>query len=101
MPIYEYECCQCGRVVEAWQSLSDKPMVDCPDCSGEMRKLISKSSFRLKGGGWYADGYASTQSSSSCSSASSCAEKSGAEAGKASEPTKGCSTEKKASCGCG
>ena len=66
MPIYEYECCKCGKIVEAWQSLSDKPVADCPDCSGDMKKLISKSSFQLKGGGWYSDGYSSTSPKSSC-----------------------------------
>lgn len=100
MPVYEYECCKCGKVVEAWQSLSDEPMTDCPDCAGSLKKLISMSSFRLKGGGWYADGYASTPSSPACSSSSSSADKSGADAGKSSESS-GCTAEKKASCGCG
>jgi putative FmdB family regulatory protein len=59
MPIYEYECTSCTEIIEAWQSLSDKPMVSCPSCSGTLKKLISQSSFRLKGGGWYADGYSS------------------------------------------
>ena len=100
MPVYEYECCKCGKVVEAWQSLSDEPMTDCPDCAGSLKKLISMSSFRLKGGGWYADGYASTPSSSACSSSSSSADKSGADTTKSSESS-GCTPEKKASCGCG
>ena len=99
MPVYEYECCACGKVIETWQSLSDAPMTDCPHCAGSLKKLISMSSFRLKGGGWYADGYASTNTSS-CSSSASCAEKSGTETGKTAEST-ACSAEKKASCGCG
>jgi len=57
MPIYEYECEECKKVVEAIQSFSDAPLTDCPSCSGTLQKLISKSSFHLKGGGWYADGY--------------------------------------------
>ncbi len=57
MPIYEYECKQCRKVMEVWQSMSDAPVSTCPDCSGEMEKLISSSSFQLKGGGWYSDGY--------------------------------------------
>lgn len=102
MPVYEYECCKCGKVVEAWQSLSDEPMTDCPDCAGSLKKLISMSSFRLKGGGWYADGYASTPTSSTSSStpSSSCAEKPTTDAGKAPTSTT-CTPEKKASCGCG
>ena len=59
MPIYEYECQQCHKVTEAWQSLADAPLTSCPDCQGSMKKLISSSSFQLKGGGWYADGYCS------------------------------------------
>jgi putative FmdB family regulatory protein len=59
MPIYEYECRSCNRVFEFWQKLSDQPKTDCPHCSGPITKLMSLSSFRLKGGGWYADGYSS------------------------------------------
>lgn len=101
MPVYEYECSNCGRVVEVWQSLSDEPMTECPDCAGSLKKLISMSSFRLKGGGWYADGYASNASSAtSRASSPSCADKSTADAGKKSDSTN-CTAEKKASCGCG
>jgi putative FmdB family regulatory protein len=57
MPIYEYECLQCQEVIEAVQKISDVPMSTCPHCEGELKKLISNSSFLLKGGGWYADGY--------------------------------------------
>lgn len=57
MPIYEYECTECGKVDEIVQKISDKPLTDCRHCSGELRKLISHSSFHLKGGGWYADSY--------------------------------------------
>ena len=71
MPIYEYECQECRKVVEQWQSISDKPMSTCPECSGEMKKLISSSSFQLKGGGWYADGYSNCGSASSSSSSDS------------------------------
>ena len=62
MPIYEYECVQCDKVHEVSQGINDAPLTECPDCSGPVKKLISMSSFHLKGGGWYADGY----SSSSC-----------------------------------
>ncbi len=57
MPVYEYECRECGKVHEVWQSMNDAPLASCPDCSGEVYKIISQSSFHLKGGGWYADGY--------------------------------------------
>ena len=54
MPIYEYECRQCGHVFDALQKMSDDPLSDCPDCGkSELRKLLSAPNFRLKGGGWY------------------------------------------------
>ena len=57
MPVYEYECPQCETVLEVQQRMTDDPLSACPDCGGEVKKLISMSSFQLKGGGWYADGY--------------------------------------------
>jgi putative FmdB family regulatory protein len=59
MPVYEYECRECEKVFEVQQRISDDPIKICPDCQGEVKKLMSMSSFQLKGGGWYADGYAS------------------------------------------
>jgi putative FmdB family regulatory protein len=58
MPIYEYECAQCGAVEEAIQNFSDKPLTVCKNCSGHLHKLISQSSFHLKGTGWYVTDYA-------------------------------------------
>jgi putative FmdB family regulatory protein len=58
MPIYEYECTQCGRVEEAIQKFSDRPLSKCRHCNGKLHRLISQSAFHLKGSGWYADGYA-------------------------------------------
>lgn len=71
MPIYEYQCEACQDVIEAQQSLSDKPLTTCPACTGSLKKLISRSSFQLKGGGWYSDGYSGNSASSSCKAASS------------------------------
>ncbi|MCK5609794.1 zinc ribbon domain-containing protein [Candidatus Pacearchaeota archaeon] len=56
MPLFEYECVQCGNKVEIIQS-SSKPNPECEKCRGETRRLISKSSFRFKNGGWASDGY--------------------------------------------
>lgn len=58
MPIYEYECTQCGKIEEALQKFSDKPLTKCNHCSGKLHKLVSKSSFQLKGTGWYVTDYA-------------------------------------------
>lgn len=57
MPIYEYECRACDTVFEVQQRMSEDPLKECPECQGEVKKLISATSFTLKGGGWYADGY--------------------------------------------
>jgi putative FmdB family regulatory protein len=61
MPIYEYECLQCGKSHEIMQKFSDAPLKACPECGGQMKKLISSTSFVLKGGGWYMTDYASTE----------------------------------------
>ena len=58
MPIYEYECTSCGRIEEAFQKFSDKPLKKCKHCSGKLHKLISQSTFHLKGSGWYVTDYA-------------------------------------------
>lgn len=59
MPIYEYRCAKCGKEFEVIQKFSDKPVEKCIHCSGKVEKLISQSSFHLKGSGWYATDYAS------------------------------------------
>ncbi len=58
MPLYEYECMQCGKIDEVLQKFSDKPLKKCSHCSGKLQKLISHSSFHLKGTGWYVTDYA-------------------------------------------
>lgn len=60
MPIYEYECKDCENVFEVQQRMTDEPLRECPDCRGAVKKLVSVSSFQLKGGGWYSDGYSTS-----------------------------------------
>jgi putative FmdB family regulatory protein len=67
MPVYEYECTKCGKIEEAIQKFSDKPLTKCKHCSGKLQKLISQSSFHLKGTGWYVTDYSHKPS---CSAAS-------------------------------
>ena len=60
MPIYEYVCEACGRITEAMQRMSDPPPGSCPECGeGRLARLVSRTTFQLKGGGWYSDLYAS------------------------------------------
>ena len=67
MPIYEYECESCGKIVERWQKISEAPLTTCEDCGGSLHKLISMSSFQLKGSGWYVTDYARKSSRDSSS----------------------------------
>ena len=64
MPIYEYQCQSCGVIVENWQKISDPPLETCESCGGKMKKLISQSTFHLKGSGWYVTDYARKGTSS-------------------------------------
>jgi putative FmdB family regulatory protein len=57
MPIYEYDCQKCGTF-ETTQKITDKPLAKCPTCKGKVKKLISNTSFQLKGTGWYVTDYA-------------------------------------------
>lgn len=56
MPIYEYRCKKCKTEKEELQGYDDPPP-KCEKCEKEMQKVISQTSFQLKGGGWYKDGY--------------------------------------------
>jgi putative FmdB family regulatory protein len=60
MPIYEYECKSCGTIFEAWSSIKNRDSLEknsCAKCKGTGKRIISKSSFILKGSGWEKDGY--------------------------------------------
>jgi len=57
MPIYEYECQSCQRHFEVVQKFSEKALKKCNSCGGKLQKLISQSSFHLKGSGWYVTDY--------------------------------------------
>jgi putative FmdB family regulatory protein len=60
MPIYEYACAKCEREFEVEQRITEDPLKACPECgSRRVKRLISQTSFVLKGGGWYADAYTS------------------------------------------
>ena len=60
MPIYEYACEKCESEFEVEQRITDDPVKSCPRCkSRKIKRLISRTSFVLKGGGWYSDLYSS------------------------------------------
>lgn len=62
MPIYEYECTKCHKHHEIMQKHSDPVLTICPSCGGQIKKLISNTSFVLKGTGWYKTDYAPSKS---------------------------------------
>lgn len=78
MPIYEYRCQNCGNQIEVTQRMSDAPLVHCDKCGEDaLKKLISATSFVLKGSGWYVTDYkgnkAHTSSASEASTSASSA----------------------------
>ncbi|MCC6334148.1 MAG: zinc ribbon domain-containing protein [Myxococcales bacterium] len=66
MPIYEYRCQKCGHELEVMQKVSDPAPEPCPKCGAAqaLERLMSRSSFQLKGGGWYSDLYSSAKKDS-------------------------------------
>jgi putative FmdB family regulatory protein len=65
VPLYEYQCKQCGRRVEKIQMLRDEPLRTCEVCGGELERLISRPAIQFKGTGWYVTDYARRSGSSS------------------------------------
>ena len=61
MPIYEYRCEACGHEVELIQSAAGGGKPQCDECGGPMKRLISATSFILKGEGWYVTDYPSKE----------------------------------------
>ena len=94
MPIYEYECTTCGNVEEALQKFSDKPLKKCKHCSGKLHKLVSQSTFHLKGTGWYVTDYANKSKSTSNSESKKPESKSAASTASKKSPDKSDKTDK-------
>ena len=63
MPIYEYSCPECETLFEEWQTGFEERTQPCPECGAESRRIISNTSFVLKGSGWYVTDYASKKPS--------------------------------------
>ena len=53
MPLYEYECQDCGVRFERRQHINDKPVKTCPECGGEVHRLIQPVGIIFKGSGFY------------------------------------------------
>jgi len=93
MPIREYKCTKCGDTTEVIQKINEKPLEICSKCGGKLEKLISNSSFVLKGSGWYKTDYGSgSKSSSPAANHHHSTEKSNAAVSTAAAPPCSCGT---------
>lgn len=54
-PIYEYRCEKCGKIIDVFQPHTAGDYRLCPRCLGDMKRIVSKTTFHLKGGGWYSE----------------------------------------------
>ena len=98
MPYYEYACSKCETEFEVEQRITEDPIKSCPKCrSRRVKRLISRTSFALKGGGWFADGYGSNgggKSSDGDSKSAGAPESSPSSDSSSSEKKKAASTSK-------
>src|SRR5262245_31655973 len=92
MPIYEYQCENCSRRFEVMQRMTEPLLATCEQCGGHVRRLISQTSFVLKGNGWYVTDYPSESRKKAMSQ-----EKSGSETKTAETSTASTTTEKASS----
>lgn len=85
MPIYEYSCPKCGEF-ELTQRITDDPLKKCPTCKSKVRKLISNTSFQLKGSGWYVTDYGGKKAAKDAGAKDSAASSGDGEKSAPSEP---------------
>lgn len=72
MPIYEYQCTDCGHHFDVIQKMNDDRTMTCPKCSEEKAtRLVSAAGFQLKGTGWYATDFKTKEKSTSASDSAS------------------------------
>lgn len=93
MPIYEYRCPECQKVFEEWVKHAEDENVPhtCPTCKGAARRIMSHTSFALKGTGWYATDYGSHKGNTSAAPQHSSAKAEQSGSGASSCADSGCS----------
>ena len=97
MPIYEYQCEDCGHQLEVLQKIADAPLTNCPKCGNDsLRKKVSAAAFRLKGGGWYETDFKSKNQKNIASSDSQTTDSGKKPASAGKETKKDTKSEKKA-----
>lgn len=95
MPIYEYQCQECHKELEALRKISDEPLVDCPACGKPaLKKKVSAAAFRLKGGGWYETDFKTGNKKNIAGGADGAKDSSGASATPSKAPASGSSDSK-------
>jgi len=57
VPIYEYQCDECGTLFEVMQRMSDDPLTECEKCGGSLRKVLHPVAIHFKGSGFYTTDY--------------------------------------------
>jgi putative FmdB family regulatory protein len=94
MPTYEYRCGHCGHEMEAIQRISADALTTCPECAQEaLKRLISRTSFMLKGGGWYATDYAGKKTHDNAASEPATSSSSDSSKGSTSDSSKGSTSD--------
>ena len=54
MPLFDYQCLHCGHIIsDVLQRNGEENLKYCPECAGEIKKLVGVANFQLKGDGWY------------------------------------------------
>jgi len=101
MPIYEYACSQCGKLTEALQKVNDPAPETCDGCGAKatLSRVVSRTSFVLKGGGWYSDLYSSVKKDGSKASSSSSPPPSSSPSGTSSSASSGSGSASSSSSG--
>ena len=57
MPTYGYKCTQCEHEFEVLQKITDEPIKECPECRGEVKKLLFPVGIVFKGSGFHVNDY--------------------------------------------
>jgi putative FmdB family regulatory protein len=57
VPIYEYQCDDCGHSFDVMQKMSDDPLTECEKCGGPLRKVLHPVAIHFKGSGFYTTDY--------------------------------------------
>jgi len=86
LPLYEYQCENCGATIEKIQKFSDPPLEICEKCKGRLERLISSPAIQFKGSGWYVTDYARKSSPTASANSSSAKSEPSAEAKKSPDP---------------